>query len=105
VFRVLARLKSLRGTLLDPFGYSAERRTERALIGEYEQTIDEVLARLDARNHAVAVELASLPERIRGFGHVKAASLQAVRERREQLLARLRGHQSARVIPIHPRAA
>jgi indolepyruvate ferredoxin oxidoreductase len=105
VFRMLAPLKFLRGTPLDLFGYSAERRTERALIGEYEQTIDEVLGRLDARNRAVAVELASLPERIRGFGHVKAASLQAVRERREQLLARLRGHQSARVIPIHPRAA
>jgi indolepyruvate ferredoxin oxidoreductase len=105
VFRMLAPLKFLRGTPLDLFGYSAERRTERALIGEYEQTIDEVLGRLDARNHAAAVELASLPERIRGFGHVKAASLQAVRERREQLLARLRGQQSARVIPIHPRAA
>jgi len=105
VFRVLARLKFLRGTLLDPFGYSTERRTERELIGEYEQVIDEVLARLDARNHALAIELASLPERIRGFGHVKAASLQAARERQSQLLARLRGQQSARVIPIHPRAA
>jgi indolepyruvate ferredoxin oxidoreductase len=98
-------LKFLRGTPLDPFGYSAERRTERALIGEYETMIDEVLGRLDARNHALAIELTSLPERVRGFGHVKDASLQAVREQREQLLARLRGQQPGQVIPIHPRAA
>ncbi len=105
VFSVLARFKFLRGTPLDPFGYSLERRTERALIGEYESVIDEVLTRLDARNHALAVELACLPEHIRGFGHVKAASLEAARAQREQLLARLRGQQPARVIPIHPRAA
>jgi indolepyruvate ferredoxin oxidoreductase len=105
VFLVLARLKFLRGTPLDPFGYSAERRTERALIGEYETMIDEVLGRLDARNHALAIELISLPERVRGFGHVKDASLRAAREQRELLLARLRGQQPGQVIPIHPRAA
>jgi indolepyruvate ferredoxin oxidoreductase len=105
VFSVLAAFKFLRGTLLDPFGYTLERRTERALIAEYEALVDEVLTRLDARNHALAIELASLPERIRGFGHVKAASIQAAREQQVQLLARLRGQQQAQVIPIHPRAA
>jgi indolepyruvate ferredoxin oxidoreductase len=105
VFKRLARLKFLRGTAFDPFGYTSERRTERALIREYEEVIEEVLSRLDARNHAVAVELAWLPEHIRGFGHVKAASIQAARAPRAELLARLRGQQQARVIPIHPRAA
>jgi indolepyruvate ferredoxin oxidoreductase len=105
VFQLLSRLRFVRGTPLDVFGYSAERRRERALITEYEETIDEVLGRLESRNHAVAIELAALPERIRGFGHVKAASMQKAGEQRVQLLARLRGQQSARVIPIHPRAA
>jgi len=105
VFTRLARLKFLRATPFDPFGYTQERRTERALIREYESMIDEVLSRLDARNHALAVELAWLPEHIRGYGHVKAASIQTAREQRTQLLEQLRGHQPARVIPIHPRAA
>jgi indolepyruvate ferredoxin oxidoreductase len=105
VFRTLARFKFLRGTFFDPFGYTQERRTERALIGEYEAMIDEVLARLDARNQALAVELAWLPEHIRGFGHVKAASVRTAREQRELLLARLRDQRPARVIPIRPRAA
>jgi len=105
VFRRLARFKFLRATPFDPFGYTQERRTERALIREYEAMIDEVLARLDARNHSLAVELAWLPEHIRGFGHVKAASVQAAREQRAQLLEKLRGQREARVIPIRPRAA
>jgi indolepyruvate ferredoxin oxidoreductase len=102
---VLAWFKFLRGTPLDPFGYSLDRRTERALIGQYEALIEEALTRLDAGNHALLIELASLPERIRGFGHVKEASVQTAREQQARLLARLRGHQEARVIPIHPRAA
>jgi indolepyruvate ferredoxin oxidoreductase len=105
VFSALARLRFLRGTPFDPFGYTGERRTERALIAQYEALVDELLARLDASNHAVAVELAWLPEHIRGFGHVKEASVRAAREQREQLLAKLRGQQPARVIPIRPRAA
>ena len=86
-FRVLARLKFLRGTALDVFGYTAERRTERALIAEYEATIAELLAHLSSGDLAVAVELASLPERIRGFGHVKEAAITKARSRREELLA------------------
>jgi indolepyruvate ferredoxin oxidoreductase len=105
LFRRLARLKFLRGTPFDPFGYTEERRSDRALIREYEAMIDEVLPRLDSHNHALAVELAWLPEHIRGYGHVKAASVQAARDQREQLLEQLRGHQPARVIPIRPRAA
>ena len=71
VFRVLAKLKVLRGTPLDPFGYTAERRTERRLLAEYCDLLGEIVERLTPDNHRIAVELASLPEKIRGFGHVK----------------------------------
>jgi indolepyruvate ferredoxin oxidoreductase len=90
VFARLAKLKRLRGTALDPFGYTAERRMERALIGEYEHTVATLLEVLSADNHALAVELAALPEQIRGFGHIKARSVEAARARREALLAELR---------------
>jgi indolepyruvate ferredoxin oxidoreductase len=90
-FRVLARLKRLRGTPLDVFGYGAERRLDRELIGEYESRLAEILERLHAGTHAVAVEIASLPEHIRGFGPVKAEHLKQVRAREQELLARLRG--------------
>jgi indolepyruvate ferredoxin oxidoreductase len=79
VFRVLARFKGLRGTAWDVFGRTEERRTERALIGEYMASIDDVLATLDATNLAEAVEIARIPEQIRGYGHVKARHLAAAR--------------------------
>ena len=78
-FRLLARLKGLRGTALDPFGRTGERRAERALIAEYRACIEELLAGLGVANHAAAVEIARLPEQIRGYGHVKARHLAAVR--------------------------
>jgi indolepyruvate ferredoxin oxidoreductase len=93
VFRVLARLRGLRGTPFDIFGRSEERRLERRLIGEYEGLIDEILARLSPANHEIAVELASLPAEIRGFGHVKLANLAHVKARQETLLARFRSEQ------------
>ena len=71
-FRVLARLKALRGTALDPFGRTEERRMERALITQYVASIEELLQTLNADNHAAAVEVARIPEIIRGYGHVKA---------------------------------
>ena len=70
-FQLLARCRRLRGSAFDPFGRSAERRMERALIIEYRAMIDTLLQRLDKDKHALAVELASLPDQIRGFGHVK----------------------------------
>ena len=88
-FRVLARLKFLRGTALDIFGYSAERRIERELIREYEAAITAVLAVLRPDTHAPAIELARLPEAIRGYGPVKLKSVAAYRSRRGQLLASL----------------
>ncbi|TFV92033.1 indolepyruvate ferredoxin oxidoreductase family protein, partial [Oxalobacteraceae bacterium OM1] len=70
-FKVLAKLKTLRGSALDVFGYSAERKMERALIGEYREAVLALLGKLSKDNYALAVEIASLPEKVRGFGHVK----------------------------------
>jgi indolepyruvate ferredoxin oxidoreductase len=80
-FRGLAALRGLRGTGLDPFGYTAERRTERALVGEYRACMQEVLETLSKDNLALALEIAALPEGIRGYGHVKARNIDAVRVR------------------------
>ena len=90
VFAVLARLKGLRGTMLDPFGYTRERRRERALIDRYERAVASLLDGLDHTNHALAVEIASLPERIRGFGHVKAKGIEEAQRREAELLERFR---------------
>ena len=93
VFRVLAKLRFLRGTAFDAFGYSAERRTERSLIAQYEQNMSTALAVLDqtrdSAHHDAAVALASLPEQIRGYGHVRARSTQPTRERERELLEAL----------------
>ena len=90
VMRQLARFKRLRGTPFDPFGYSAERRLERRLIAEYEAVVAEILQQLTPANHAIAVELARVPEQIRGFGHVKARHLGVAKQRESELLAALR---------------
>ena len=98
-FRVLARLKVLRGTALDIFGRTEERRTERALIGEYRASIDELLATLDADNHALAVEIARIPEQIKGFGHVKERTLKVARGQWQGSMARWRAPQPAGQLP------
>ncbi len=85
-FRVLARLRVLRGTPLDVFGYTAERRTERALIDDYQRTVAGLLEKLDAGNVGLAAEIASIPEHIRGYGHVKDAHLHKAMARRAELL-------------------
>jgi indolepyruvate ferredoxin oxidoreductase len=90
LFGILSKLKWLRGTSFDFFGRTEERRMERALIGEYEQTVDALLQDLTRDNHALAVEIASLPESIRGYGHIKAKSAGAARAKRGELLARYR---------------
>ena len=89
-FGVLARLKGLRGTALDVFGKTEERRTERALIVEYRATITELLAGLTAGNLAAATEIARLPEDIRGYGHIKVRHLAAVRPKWDRLMAQWR---------------
>ncbi|HMG79639.1 MAG TPA: DUF6537 domain-containing protein, partial [Xanthobacteraceae bacterium] len=89
-FRLLAKLKGLRGTPFDPFGRSLERRTERKLIGDYEAMLDEVLAGLTPDNHHIAVGLAVIPEKIRGFGHVKQQHLTAAKADEAALLEQFR---------------
>jgi indolepyruvate ferredoxin oxidoreductase len=76
-FKVLARLKGLRGTAFDIFGHTAERKAERKLIADYEAMLDEILGKLGPDNHHVAVGLAAIPEKIRGFGHIKMRNLTA----------------------------
>jgi indolepyruvate ferredoxin oxidoreductase len=84
-FRLLAKLKRLRGSAFDPFGRSAERKGERALITRYERTVESLIEGLNSDNHALAVELASIPEQIRGFGHVKEAHLARANARWDEL--------------------
>jgi indolepyruvate ferredoxin oxidoreductase len=93
-FEMLAKFKFLRGTAFDPFGYSAERKRERALIREYEQSIRAVLAGLNSANHALAVEIASIPQMIRGFGHVKDRHLAPAQKRWSELLEAYRSGRS-----------
>jgi indolepyruvate ferredoxin oxidoreductase len=87
-FGLLAKLKGLRGTPLDVFGRTEERRMERALIGEFESTVEALLRGLSRDNHALAVEIASLPESIRGFGHIKAKSVTAAKRKQAELMQR-----------------
>jgi len=96
--RVLAKFKGLRGTPLDPFGYMQERKDERALIRSYEATIEEILAGLSPENHMLAVEIASLPEHIRGYGHVKQRAMAGATERAAQLLDAFRNPKAAHTV-------
>jgi indolepyruvate ferredoxin oxidoreductase len=87
-FKVLSRLKFLRGTSLDVFGRSEERRTERALISEYKNSLEVILPQLTAENHSLAVDVARIPELIKGFGHVKERNLKAARVQWTALMAK-----------------
>ena len=95
-FRLLARLKGLRGSKLDLFGYTQERKTERALIGQYEALVTELLAGLSPANHALAVKLASIPEDIKGYGHVKDAHLEKAKRKEADLLNQWRHPETLR---------
>jgi indolepyruvate ferredoxin oxidoreductase len=95
-FKLLAKLRFLRGGAFDIFGKTTERRGERALIDEYFATVDELLAALDRNNLALAVDIASVPEQIRGYGHIKHAHLEKAQARREQLLSAWRNPQAAK---------
>ncbi|VWX56174.1 Indolepyruvate ferredoxin oxidoreductase [Burkholderiales bacterium 8X] len=88
LFPLLARLKGLRGTAFDVFGYTAERHEERRLIADYERLVRHILHGLHAGNHGDAIALASLPEQVRGFGHVKEKAIATLRTEQARLLAR-----------------
>jgi indolepyruvate ferredoxin oxidoreductase len=97
-FRALAALRALRGTSLDLFGRTPERREERALISEFEVLARELIAGLSADNHAIAIALLSLPEKIRGYGHVKTESILKARAEQARLMEAWRsppGHRQA----------
>ncbi len=85
-FKLLARLKGLRGTTFDLFGYSEERRRERALLKDYESLLEEIAGNLTQANHPTAVQLASLPEKIRGYGHIKERNIANVKIEEAALL-------------------
>jgi len=89
-FKVLAKLKFLRGTRFDPFGYGAERKTERQLIRDYAAVLEEIGEKLTPENHHLAVGIAAIPEKIRGFGHVKARHLKAAKADEAALLDQFR---------------
>ncbi len=93
--RVLAKCRRLRGTWLDAFGRTEERRIERRLRDDYEAMIDVLLPALAPDNQALAVQIASVPERIRGYGHVKLASITLARARWKDLLDRFHGRAPA----------
>lgn len=89
VLKMLAKMRRVRGSWLDLFGHTAERRIERRLINDYERSLDAALARLTPQCHALLVELASLPAQIRGYGTVKAASIAVAGRRRAEIEAAL----------------
>jgi len=89
-FSLLARLKFLRGTAFDPFGRTEERRTERRLVADYEAVLEELLAKLTPDNHHLAVGIAAIPDKIRGFGHIKLATLRVAKADEEALLDQFR---------------
>ena len=95
VFRLLAKLKHLRGTRLDPFGWRPERRLERRLISDYERLLDDIAEHLSPETFDTALELAGLPLAIRGYGHVKEASAARARAREAELRAALHAPQPA----------
>ncbi len=96
-FKLLAKFKGLRGGAFDIFGKTEERRMERQLIADYFSQVDELTAKLSRDNAALAVEIASVPEQIRGYGHIKEANMAKAALKREQLLQDWRaGGQGAR---------
>jgi indolepyruvate ferredoxin oxidoreductase len=96
-FKMLAKMKGLRGGALDFFGKTEERRHEREMIEDYIKLLDEIVSKLDTANHAVAVQLASVPDEIRGYGHVKEKSIAAAKSLQEQRLQAFRNPQPVRL--------
>jgi indolepyruvate ferredoxin oxidoreductase len=90
VFKVLAKLKHLRGTKLDVFGRTEERRMERRLIEEYETLLREIAQKLSPENHGTAVALANVPQDMRGFGHIKRDAVEKAKKREAELLSAFR---------------
>ena len=98
-FASLVALRRLRGTRLDPFGYTEVRRTERALIGEYREVVDTLLVGLTPGNHDLAVEVAALPDMVRGYEDIKLATVRAYREKLAELRAEFAASAAPTLVP------
>lgn len=98
LLRILSRLKFLRGTWVDPFGATAERRAERRAIDEYERLVGErIIPGLAAHNRILAVEIAGIPLSIRGYGHVKSEAAGKAGQRQAELLERWPGDDAVQI--------
>jgi indolepyruvate ferredoxin oxidoreductase len=97
-FGLLAKLRFLRGGTFDVFGYTEERKGERQLIADYGRTVDELLGALDGDRLGLAVEIASIPEHIRGYGHVKEKHQHAAKAREAELLGLWRNPKSLHIV-------
>ena len=86
IFKMLSKFKFLRGTLLDSFGKTKERKMERFLIEQYKNDLNKILNELNSKNISLAVQIASIPEMIRGYGHVKEENMKKAERKREELL-------------------
>ena len=95
MFGVLARMRFLRGTAFDFFGRTYERKMERQLIETYEATVTDLAENLNSYNYSIALQIAQLPEKIRGYGHVKEESVELANEKLTELLSRFKN-----VIPL-----
>ena len=90
-FKFLSNFKFLRGTFLDPFGYFDERKIERSLITNYEKKILEICSKLSKKNYSLAVEIASVPDQIRGFGYVKKENIDIAKNCEQKLMSAFNG--------------
>jgi indolepyruvate ferredoxin oxidoreductase len=97
-FRMLAKFKGLRGGAFDIFGYTAERKMERQLIADYFKQMDELVTGLNSENHALAIDIASVPEHIRGYGHVKERHFEDAMKRQSDLLSAWRNPAADRAV-------
>ncbi len=84
-FKIMKRFKWLRGTRLDPFGWTAERKLERKIRDQYFDTVERLLADLTAKNLDLAVAIAEIPDDIRGYGHIKEAAISLAAEKQAEL--------------------
>src|ERR1700722_5158967 len=98
-FATLVAMRRLRGTALDPFGYTEVRRIERALITEYREVIDQLLADLTEGNHTLAVQIAALPDMVRGYEHIKLATVRTYHEKLAELRAEFAASTSPTLVP------
>jgi len=96
-FALLSKCKVLRGSAFDPFSYQQERKIEQNLIVEYENDISQLLDSLNNENYESVLELAGLPDSIRGYGHIKLKNIDQFKARRAQLLQRIANGESIKV--------